>query len=610
MSKTKRNTIRVIITAAGFLIMTLLNYLIEIPLIVNLFIYLGLYLYIGYDVLRKAARSLFYIRMLDENFLMAIATIGAFAISKFGEGVAVMLFYQAGELFQSIAVKKSRKSVAKLMDIRPDSANLVDGNKVIKIDPSMLKVGDIIEIHAGEKIATDAIITKGVSTINTSMLTGESMPVTVNVGDKIISGCINIDGVIRARVEKKYADSTVSKILDLVQSASDKKSKSENFITKFAKVYTPVVVILALVLAIIPPIFVGDWANWIYRALSFLVVSCPCALVISVPLGFFCGIGCASKYGILIKGSTYLEKMSHMDRLVLDKTGTITKGQLKVTNIIANNKNDVIKCARIAECKSQHPIALAIMEFNTKPIDNNYEYNNIIGEGVVARNKETEILCGNYKLMESNNIKCTEIDTFGSVVYVAKNGQYLGAIVVEDEIKEEAADTIAIIKQDGVKVFVLSGDNKTTAQIVSGKVGVNEFYSDLLPDQKILILEEIMKNSNGSTVFVGDGINDSPSLIRSDVGISMGKLGSDCAIEASDIVIMNDKLDNIITTKKIATKTMNIVYENIYFAIGVKVLILILSAIGLSNMWLAVFGDVGVSVLAILNSIRAFFIKK
>ena len=610
MSKIKKR-FKLLITSLSIFIPTIiLDHTTSIPWLVTFMLYILSYGIIGYDVVKKAILGVVYGKILDENFLMTIATIGAFAIGQYSEAVAVMLFYHAGELFQTIAVRKSRHSVKSLLDIRPEHANLVTSRGIEVVTPDKVQIGNIIEIRAGEKVALDGVVVSGTSTINTSMLTGESLPKAVKVGDKISSGCINIDGVIRVRVSTEYCNSTVSKILNLVQYAQEKKSKSENFITKFARIYTPIVCISALMLAILPPIFVGNWSNWIYRALCFLVVSCPCALVISIPLTFFAGIGCSSKNGILIKGSAYLEKLTKSDTIVFDKTGTLTKGTFVIQQIIPENrKEELLKLASIAEAKSTHPIAKAILDNNIKIDISHYTHQTILGEGVIAKSKHDTIIAGNQKLLQDNNIAVPNYtDYTNTIIHISHNNKYVGAIIIGDEIKEEAKETIYNLKQDFKRIVCLSGDNKTIASNVAEQVGISEYYYNMLPEDKINKLESIMKDST-STIFVGDGINDSPSLVRADIGISMGKIGSDCAIESSDIVIMNDNLKNITIAKKIAKKTMTIVKQNIVFAIGVKIAILILSALGLSNMWWAIFGDVGVSVIAILNAIRALTIK-
>lgn len=605
MSKIKKRTINLIIAIIAYLIITIIDKFVVIPIYISLPIYISIYLFIGHNILKKAFTNIIYGKVLDENFLMTVATIGAFATGEFSEAVLVILFYQVGELFQTLAVKRSRKNIASLMDIRPDYANVMRNGQLFVVSPEEVEVGEIIEIKPGEKVPLDGLVLEGSSNLNTSMLTGESLPTSVEAGKNVVSGCINIDGVLRVEVTKKFENSTVNKILNMVQNASEKKSKSENFITKFAKIYTPIVCVLALILAIIPPIFLGNWSNWIYRALCFLVVSCPCALVISIPLGFFAGIGCASKNGILVKGSTYIEKLDKLDKIVFDKTGTLTTGSLTIQSVIPEeNKAEILKFAYIAEYKSTHPIAKTIIDASDKSEISGYKYKTIIGKGIIAENKTEKILAGNAKFLKDNHIKFDEIDTCNTIVYIAVNDKYLGAITIGDNLKEETKSVIAELKSRNISSIILSGDNDKIVKNVCEDIGIDKYYSELLPNEKMNKLEEIIKDDNGEVAFVGDGINDSPSLMRADIGISMGKLGTDSAIEASDVVIMNDNLNKLIEAKSIATKTMTIVKENIIFAIGVKIIILILSALGLSDMWLAIFGDVGVSIVCILNSIR------
>lgn len=605
MSKIKKRTINLIIAIIAYLIITIIDKFVVIPIYISLPIYISIYLFIGHNILKKAFTNIIYGKVLDENFLMTVATIGAFATGEFSEAVLVILFYQVGELFQTLAVKRSRKNIASLMDIRPDYANVMRNGQLFVVSPEEVEVGEIIEIKPGEKVPLDGLVLEGSSNLNTSMLTGESLPTSVEAGKNVVSGCINIDGVLRVEVTKKFENSTVNKILNMVQNASEKKSKSENFITKFAKIYTPIVCVLALILAIIPPIFLGNWSNWIYRALCFLVVSCPCALVISIPLGFFAGIGCASKNGILVKGSTYIEKLDKLDKIVFDKTGTLTTGSLTIQSVIPEeNKAEILKFAYIAEYKSTHPIAKTIIDASDKSEISGYKYKTIIGKGIIAENKTEKILAGNAKFLKDNHIEFDEIDTCNTIVYIAVNDKYLGAITIGDNLKEETKSVIAELKSRNISSIILSGDNDKIVKNVCEDIGIDKYYSELLPNEKMNKLEEIIKDDNGEVAFVGDGINDSPSLMRADIGISMGKLGTDSAIEASDVVIMNDNLNKLIEAKSIATKTMTIVKENIIFAIGVKIIILILSALGLSDMWLAIFGDVGVSIVCILNSIR------
>lgn len=580
-------------------------------------LYLLVYLLIGYDVLKKALLNIFHGQMLDENFLMSIATLGAFSlaiyrgvkgleIEGFDEACAVLLFYQVGEWFQSYAVGKSRKSITSLLNIRPDFANIKTENGFEIVDPAEVKLDDIVVINPGEKIPLDGIVIKGNTSLDTKALTGESLPRDIIEGDEVISGCVNLSSTIEVRVTKKFYDSTVSKILDLVENASDQKSKSEAFITKFAKVYTPVVVGFALLLAIIPGIITKNYSDWIYRALSFLVVSCPCALVVSIPLSFFAGLGAASRYGILIKGSNYLEKLNKANYFVFDKTGTLTKGNFKVTNVYpADKREEILKLAAIAEASSSHPIAKSIVAEYGKDIDESYSITNVPGEGIIAKDKDT-IYCGNEKLMESENISYIKNEGIGSVIYVALNNEFIGSILVSDEIKQESYEIIKYLNQNNLRSMMLTGDNDLVAKKVASDLGVSDYKASLLPQNKVYEFEKLIneKNKDDIICFVGDGINDAPVLMRSDIGISMGIAGSDAAIEASDVVLMYDDLLAINTAKKISKKTMRIVLENIIFALGVKVLILILSAMGITNMWFAVFGDVGVAVIAILNAMR------
>lgn len=582
-------------------------------------LYLAVYLLIGYDVLWRAVRNIAHGQVFDENFLMCIATLGAFAlaiyrgaagmeIEGFDEACAVLLFYQVGEWFQSYATGKSRKSISALMDIRPDYANVLRGEEAETVDPSEVAVGEIILVNPGEKIPLDGVVTEGASSLDTKALTGESLPRDVAEGAEVVSGSVNLTSQIKIRVEKEFYDSTVSKILDLVENASEQKSRAENFITRFAKYYTPAVVVTALLLAVIPGAVTGDWSTWIYRALSFLVVSCPCALVISVPLSFFAGIGAASKCGILVKGSNYLEKFDKAKTFVFDKTGTLTKGNFAVAAAIPEeNGDEILRLAAIAERDSDHPIARSIAEKYGKKTEGGYTLTNVAGEGVVAEKGSDTILCGNEKLMERYGIACTDPDATGTVVHVAHCGDYKGYLVIEDEVKPEAADVIAELNAMGCRTVMLTGDNERVAAAVAKKTGVTEHRSSLLPQNKVGEVERLLseKKRSEALCFVGDGINDAPVLMRSDIGIAMGGVGSDAAIEASDVVLMQDDLRGIPTAKRIARKTMAIVLQNIVFALAVKAVILVLSAFGITNMWAAVFGDVGVAVLAILNAMRA-----
>ena len=577
------------------------------------------YLIVGLSILKKAVRNIFRGKVFDENFLMAVATLGAFGVGEFPEAVAVMLFYQIGELFQSYAVDKSRKSISSLMDIRPDYANVIRDEKEEKIDPDEVKIGEIIVVKPGEKIPLDGVIIEGTTMLDTKALTGESVPVEVKKDDEVLSGSINESGKILARVSKEYGESTVSKILDLVENASSKKSKSENFITKFAKYYTPTVVIIAVILAIVPPlIFKGtSFTEWVYRALSFLVVSCPCALVISIPLSFFGGIGGASKMGILIKGSNYLEALASTEIAVFDKTGTLTKGVFEVQKVETNNidKDELLEIAAYAENYSNHPIAKSIKNAYKKEIDTNRIKNikEISGHGISVTIDDKNVLIGNEKLMEENKIQYTKSEDIGTILYIAVNNEYKGLIIISDEIKEDSLGLVKNLKNLGVKKTVmLTGDKKTVGEDVGEKLRLDEVYTELLPDEKVEKVEKLMqeKTEKGKLVFVGDGINDSPVLAMSDIGVAMGALGSDAAIEAADVVIMTDEPSKIGDAISLSRKTMKIVKENIVFAIAIKILVLVLTAIGLSTMWEAVFADVGVSIIAIINALRMLKVKK
>ena len=592
----------------------------------RLILFLISYFTVGYDVLFKAVKNIKKGQIFDENFLMAIATLGAFAIKEFPEAVSVMLFYQIGEMFQDLAVGKSRKSITSLMNIRPDYANLKIEGEIKKVLPKEVKLGDIIVIKPGEKVALDGKITNGSSTFDTSALTGEAIPRTFEIGDEILSGFINTTNLVEIEVTKSFENSTISKILDLVQNASSKKSKTENFITKFARFYTPAVVIIALLIAILPMIFVKDaqFSTWLYRALIFLVVSCPCALVVSIPLGFFGGIGGASKNGILIKGANYLEALNNLETVVFDKTGTLTKGKFKVYEINVQNskytKDDLLKYAAIAESFSNHPIAQSIVleyEKNNKKLEktdsSEFEFEEIAGHGVKVKYENSEILAGNLKLLKKENVEAAEKDAVGTVVYVAKDGEYLGNLIIADEIKEDAKKTVEELNNLGIKnVVMLTGDNRKIGENVASKLNISKVFTDLLPLGKVEKMEEFLKNksANGKVLFVGDGINDAPVLARADIGVAMGGVGSDAAIEAADMIIMNDEPSKIVTALKIAKKTKKIVWQNIIFALGVKIIILGMGALGFATMWEAVFGDVGVALIAILNATRALTYKE
>ena len=581
-------------------------------------VYLICYAVIGWDIVWKAITNILHGQVFDENFLMTIATVGALILGEHSEGVAVMLFYQVGEWFQSYAVSKSRRSITSLMDIRPDYANIEQGGKLVQVDPEDVKIGDTIIVKPGERVPLDGKIIKGSSTLDTSALTGESMPREVEAGMEVISGCINQTGILTIQTTKAFGESTVAKILDLVENASDKKGKMENFITRFARYYTPVVVFAALALAILPPLVTGQaFSIWIYRALTFLVISCPCALVISIPLSFFGGIGGASKIGVLVKGSNYLEALAYTETVVFDKTGTLTKGSFAVTEIHANGMEDeeLLELAAYAEDYSNHPISLSIQKAYGKKIDNSRitDVQEIAGHGVQAVIDGMTVLAGNAKLMEREHISYTAPNAIGTVVYVAFDGRYAGCIVIADEVKADAPAAIKELKAAGIRrTVMLTGDADAVGQDVARRLGLDRAYTELLPADKVDRVEELLaqKSDKGMLAFVGDGINDAPVLARADVGIAMGALGSDAAIEAADVVLMTDEPSKIAAIMQIARKTIRISNENIVFALGVKFLVLILGALGRANMWAAVFADVGVSVIAILNAIRAMRVKR
>jgi Cd2+/Zn2+-exporting ATPase len=581
------------------------------------------YLIIGHDILKKALKGIRNKQVFDENFLMAVATIGAILLGDYTEGTAVMLFYQIGELFQGYAVGKSRRNISELMDIRPDYANVEQDGKLEQVDPDEVEIGTIIVVQPGEKVPIDGVITEGTSTLNTSALTGESLPRNAKVGDEVISGCINMTGLLKIRTTKEFGESTVSKILELVENSSSRKSKSENFISKFAKYYTPAVCYGALALAIIPPIVLlimgkpAMWGDWIYRALTFLVISCPCALVISIPLSFFAGIGGASNQGVLVKGSNYLETLAQTKYVVFDKTGTMTQGVFEVSGIHHNEMADekLIEYAALAECSSSHPISKSLQKAYGKPIDRNRvtDIEEISGNGVIAKVDGVSIAAGNATLMKRLGISYQECHHVGTVVHMAVDGKYAGHILISDIVKPHAKEAIAELKKAGItKTVMLTGDSKRVADQVAADLGIQEVYSELLPADKVSKVEELLskKTEKEKLAFVGDGINDAPVLSRADIGIAMGALGSDAAIEAADIVLMDDDPLKISKAIKIARKCIRIVYENIYFAIGIKVLCLILGALGIANMWMAIFADVGVMIIAVLNAIRSLFVKK
>lgn len=607
--KMKKKLIRIIIS----FILLVLAFILKLDnVIINNILFIISYLIIGYDIILKALRNITRGKVFDENFLMTIATIGAFFIGEFPEAVAVMLFYQVGELFQSYAVDKSRKSVSELMDIRPDYANLYQNKKTERVDPNKVKVGDIILIKPGEKIPLDGIVVEGNSFLNTLALTGESMPRSVTEGDEVLSGCINNEGILKVKVTKKFGESTVSKILDLVENASSRKSKSENFISKFAKYYTPIVVIIAILLAFIPPLILDtNFKTWIYRALSFLVVSCPCALVISIPLSFFGGIGASSKIGVLVKGSNYLEALANTEIVVCDKTGTLTEGIFKVQKVNATDysKEDLLKYTSYAENYSNHPIGSSIKEAYGKDINEKLitKTKELKGKGVIAKVDSKEVLVGNEKLMEEYNIDYKKSNDIGTVIYIAIDNKYAGSIIISDKIKDDVYKAVKEFRRNNVKkIVMLTGDREEISKKVSKELKLDNYYAELLPQDKVKKVESLMqeKDEDGKLVFIGDGINDAPVLALSDIGVAMGGLGSDAAIEAADIVIMTDEPSKLANAIKISKKTMQIVKENIVFAITVKILVLILSTIGIATMWAAVFADVGVSVIAIINALR------
>lgn len=618
--KQKKVLIRIIIATALLVIFSLL------PLkgYVRFGLFMIPYLIIGYDILKKAFKGILNKQVFDENFLMAVATIGAIVLGDYKEGTAVMLFYQIGELFQSYAVGKSRRNISELMDIRPDYANIEKDRALEKVDPDEVEIGTIIVVQPGEKIPIDGIITAGNSTLNTSALTGESLPREAAVGDEVISGCINMTGVLKIQTTKEFGESTASKILDLVENSSSKKSKSENFISKFAKYYTPAVCYGALALAILPPLvqmlvlgMTPEWGEWIYRALTFLVISCPCALVISIPLSFFAGIGGASNQGVLVKGSNYLETLARTKYVVFDKTGTMTQGVFEVSDIHHSEmeKEKLLEYAALAESSSSHPISKSLQKAYGKPIDRNRvtDVEEISGNGVIAKVDGITIAAGNAKLMKRLDIEYKECHHVGTVVHMAVNGVYAGHILISDVLKPHAKEAIHALKKAGVsKTVMLTGDAKNVAEQVAKELGIKEVYSELLPSDKVEKVEELLakKGEKEKLAFVGDGINDAPVLSRADIGIAMGALGSDAAIEAADIVLMDDDPLKIAKAIRIARKCIRIVYENIYFAIGIKIICLILGALGIANMWTAIFADVGVMVIAVLNAIRALFVKK
>ena len=617
--KQKKVLIRVIVAAVliiAFSFLPLEGY-------IRFICYMVPYLVIGYDVLRKAFKGILNRQVFDENFLMAVATVGAIALSDYKEGVSVMLFYQIGELFQSYAVGKSRRNISDLMDIRPDYANVEKDGELEQVDPDEVEVGTVIVVQPGEKVPIDGVITEGSSTLNTSALTGESLPREAKAGDEVISGCINMTGLLKIQTTREFGESTVSKILELVENSSSRKSRSENFISKFARYYTPAVCYGALALAILPPIvrmlalgLAPEWGDWIYRALTFLVISCPCALVISIPLSFFAGIGGASHEGVLVKGSNYLETMAQTKYVVFDKTGTMTQGVFEVSGVHHNTipEEQLLEYAALAECSSSHPISKSLQKAYGKPIDRNRvtDIEEISGHGVKAKVDGVEVAAGNAKLMKQMDLPYSECHEVGTIVHVAVDGTYAGHILISDQLKPHAKQAIQDLKRAGItKTVMLTGDMKRVADQVAAELGIDEVHSELLPADKVAKVEELLakKGEKEKLAFVGDGINDAPVLSRADIGIAMGALGSDAAIEAADVVLMDDDPQKIAKAIKISRKCLRIVYENIYFALGIKAICLILGALGIANMWMAIFADVGVMVIAVLNAIRALFVK-
>ena len=618
--KQKKVLIRIILAAVLLIVLS------QVPVTGYLRwgLYMIPYLVIGYDILKKAGKGILNRQVFDENFLMAVATVGAILLGDYAEGVAVMLFYQIGELFQSYAVGKSRRNISDLMDIRPDYANVEQDGTLEQVDPDEVEIGSVIVVQPGEKIPIDGVILEGTTTLNTSALTGESLPREVRAGDEVISGCINMTGVLKIQTTKEFGESTVSKILDLVENASSKKSRSENFISKFARYYTPAVCYGALALAVLPPLvrmlafgLPAQWGDWIYRALTFLVISCPCALVISIPLSFFAGIGGASREGVLVKGSNYLEALAQTRYVVFDKTGTMTQGVFEVSGIhhSAIPKEQLLEYAALAECSSSHPISKSLQKAYGKPLDRSRvtEIEEISGHGVIARVDGIPVAAGNAKLMESLKIECQECHETGTIVHVAVDGRYAGHILISDLLKPTAKEAIRDLKKAGItRTVMLTGDSQRVADRVAEELGIREVYSELLPADKVEKVEALLeqKSAKEKLAFVGDGINDAPVLSRADIGIAMGALGSDAAIEAADIVLMDDDPKKIVKAIRISRKCIRIVYENIYFAIGIKLICLFLGAVGIANMWVAIFADVGVMVIAVLNAIRTLFVKE
>lgn len=602
MSRNKKALLRIIAAAVLFAVVVLL----KLPGIWKIAAYLAVYLFIGYDVALEALGGIGRGQIFDENFLMFLATVGAFATGEYPEAVAVMLLFQTGELFEHYAVGKARNSIADLMELRPDTARLLADGQELEVMPEEVEPGQIIVVKPGERVPLDGIVLKGTGALDTSALTGESMPRQCRPGEEILSGVISTSGVLEIKVEKAFYDSTVSKILDMVENASGKKARAEQFITRFARYYTPVVVILAVVLAVIPPLLEGgNWVHWLHNAMNFLVVSCPCALVISVPLSFFCGIGAASRQGILVKGGSYLEQLAKVDTFVFDKTGTLTKGTFSVTQVLPEeNREEILQTAAIAEVGSLHPIAQSVLEAAGMPTETGWNVTEEAGFGVTAKQDKQIILVGSERLLAQHGISVPTVETAGTVLFVAKNGSYLGAVIIEDALKEDSVSAVRTLGEQGAETVMLTGDRTAVAAAIAEQVGVSRFEAELLPGDKVDRVERLLRK-DGVLAFVGDGINDAPVLMRADVGIAMGGIGSDAAIEAADVVLMHDRLSALPKAKSIAKKTMSIVRQNIVFALGVKLLVLALSPFGLVSIWLAIFADVGVAILAILNAMRA-----
>lgn len=610
MSGQRKAIIRLIISTLLFATVFALSLLIDLPFYLKLSTFVAVYLFAGWEIGYKAIRGLFRGMVTDENLLMFVATVGAFAVGEYPEAVAVLLFYNLGEIFQAYAVNKSRKSITELMDLAPEKATVIRDGQRVTVSPDEVNLGEEIVVLAGEKIPLDGMVTAGRSTLDTSMLTGESKPIDIEEGAKVLSGSINLNGVITIKTDCEYSDSTVSRILDLVENATGKKAKTERFISRFASVYTPIVMCCALVLGIVPPLFMGGWKDWLYRALTFLVVSCPCALLVSIPLAFFGAIGSISKRGVLIKGGVAIETLSKIDTILLDKTGTLTKGNFAIKRVLPQeSREEILSVASIVESKSTHPIARAITSEIGEINANDWQITECAGRGIKAENGANIALVGNLQFMQESNINASALESPYTVLYVAKNGKYLGAIELGDEIKEDSKDAIGKLRQDGIKTVMLTGDNESVAKQVANSLEIDEFKSGLLPDGKVTEAQKYLARK-GKTAFVGDGINDAPLLAQADLGVAMGAIGSDSAIETADIVLMNDNLTSFVKARKHAKKTMRIVIENLIFSLGIKFAVLLLSSLGLAGMWLAILADVGVMCLAVINSMRSMVVSK